>query len=561
MALLVGVTGCNNSNNEGDKSSEEPAGETARKILKASLSKDVVEAGAHSKVVCDVEGVTFRSSDEDIASVKADGTISTDLPGMAYITVSKKGYFDKVLKIFVDEYDTIDYLVEGYEFGPAICGLKLNFPEKVKKADLQGKQFVAKTNNSNRTITSVDLCDPEGQIINAEESHYVRLSLEISSNGYGANSNCSVFTYANNVNNWTQGIKVEAALASGQTLKVGDDEYSSSFKFNYIRSRIVLSTKDWGEAKSHTAEGYTLTYKGYETDALREDGVLNPLVIWLHGMGEGGVDPDIALLGNDVTELGNPQIQGHFIKGQQKGAYVLAAQTPTMWMNSGSGSNNGGTGHSIYTKTLKSLIDKFIEDNGDIDTKRIYVGGCSNGGYMTMEMAVTYGNFFRAFYPCCEAYSDSFVTDEDIQKLKDLPMWFIHAANDTTVNANNFVIPTYQRLHAAGAKDLHFSFFTDVRGTQGNPNGNSYMGHYSWIYIFRDEVALDQADPENVKAPSTEPVKDANGNTVNLFDWMESMKQIKLFIKKGLTCMRQVFYFASNDLFHERDAIFNEVCR
>ena len=63
-----------------------------------------------------------------------------------------------------------------------------------------------------------------------------------------------------------------------------------------------------------------------------------------------------------------------------------------------------------------------------------------------------------------------------------------------------------------------------MRGTDGNPNGNNYMGHYSWIYIFRDEVALDQADPSKIAAPSTEAVKDANGNTVNLFDWMESMK-------------------------------------
>jgi len=81
---------------------------------------------------------------------------------------------------------------------------------------------------------------------------------------------------------------------------------------------------------------------------------------------------------------------------------------------------------------------------------------------MTMEMAVTCDNFFRASYPYFEAYSDSFVSDEDIQKLKDLPMWFIHAANDTTVNPANFVIPTYQRLALAGTKELHFSYFTDV---------------------------------------------------------------------------------------------------
>ena len=525
FASLLTISACNNQPGGVTSSgSSEPVVETARKILRASLSKDTVEAGYSSKVITDVEGVSYRSDNESIATVDKDGNIKTDEPGMAYITVSKEGYFDRVLKLFVDEYDTIDYLVEGFEFGPAIVGVKLNFPAKVKKADLQGKQFTVKTNRSNRTVTSVDLCDQEGQIITADESNYVRISLEMRYSGWGPTDGASCFTYANSVNNWTNNITVEAQLASGQTLKVGDDEYTSAFKFNAIRSRIVLSTRDWGEAKSHTAEGYTLTYKDYQTDALREDGVLNPLVIWLHGMGEGGTDPDIALLGNDVTALGEEEIQSHFVKGKQKGAYVLAAQTPTMWMNSGTGSINNGVGHSIYTKTLKSLIDKYIADNGDIDTNRIFVGGCSNGGYMTMEMAVTYGNFFRAFYPCCEAYSDSFVTDEDIQKLKDLPMWFIHAANDTTVDATNFVIPTYQRLKAAGAKDLHFSYFTDVRGTDGNPQGNNYQGHYSWIYIFRDEVQYDQADPNNIAAPSTETVKDAEGNNLNLFDWMEAKK-------------------------------------
>ena len=51
-----------------------------------------------------------------------------------------------------------------------------------------------------------------------------------------------------------------------------------------------------------------------------------------------------------------------------------------------------------------------------------------------------------------------------------------------------------------------------------------YMGHYSWIYIFRDEVEFDQEDPEDIQAPSDKIVRDAQGNPVNLFDWMESMK-------------------------------------
>ena len=525
-ASLLTLGACNgqpvgdNSSNGGQGSNGQQV-ETARKILKASLSKDTVEAGSKSKVISEVEGVSFRSSDPNIASVDKDGNIRTDEPGMAYITVSKEGYFDRVLKIFVDDYLTVDYLVEGFEFGPAIEGVKLNLEGKVKASDLKNVTFAVKTNGTNRNILSVDLCDQEGTVINATESNYIRFTLEVTSSTYSASGGAQCFSYTS-MNDWSKNITAEVSIKSG-TLISGEDSFSNLTVKN-IRSRIVTSTREWGEAKTHTAEGYTLSYKGYEPDRLREDGVLNPLVIWLHGQGEGGTDPDIAILGNDVTELGNEKIQSHFVKGQQKGAYVLAAQTPTMWMDNGKGQNHGGVGHSIYTKSLKSLIDKFIEDNGDIDPKRIFVGGCSNGGYMTMEMAINYGNFFRAFYPCCEAYSDSFVEDSDIEKLKDLPMWFIHAANDGTVDPSKFTLATYKRLKDAGAKDLHLSYFVNVTGTQGNPRGNNYDGHWSWIYIFRDEVALDQADPNSIKAPSTEEVKDANGNTVNLFDWMESMK-------------------------------------
>ena len=527
LALLLGVTACNGGKSESKEisgSSQEPSQqETARKILKASIKKPVIELDQKTTVICDVEGVKYRSSDPNIATVDAQGNIEGINGGMAYITVTKEGYFDRVLKVFVDDYLTVDYLVEGFEFGPAITGIKLNLEGKVKKVDLSKVEFTAKTNGSNRNILSVDLCNEEGELDpTLEESRYIRISCEIRYSGWGVQDGASCFTYANNVNNWTNNIRAEVSIKSG-TLIAGEESFTN-LTVNRIRSRISLSTRDWGEAKSHTADGQTLTYKDYQTDALREDGVLNPLIIWLHGMGEGGTDPDIALLGNDVTALGEEKIQSHFVKDKQKGAYVLAAQTPTMWMNSGTGSNNGGVGHSIYTKSLKALIDNYIQENGDIDTKRIYVGGCSNGGYMTMEMAVTYGDFFRAFYPCCEAYSDSFLTDDDVQKLKDFPMWFIHAANDTTVNPSNFVIPTYQRLINAGGKDIHLSYFTDVRGTDGNPSGNNYMGHYSWIYIFRDEVEFDQEDPQNIKDPSTKPVKDANGNTVNLFDWMESFK-------------------------------------
>ncbi|MBJ8191541.1 peptidase, partial [Bacillus cereus] len=73
-----------------------------------------------------------------------------------------------------------------------------------------------------------------------------------------------------------------------------------------------------------TFDGVTLTYVDC---APAQDKVKNPLVIWLHGMGEGGTDPTIPISGNKAANFASKDIQSYF-----GGAYVLAPQTPTYWM-------------------------------------------------------------------------------------------------------------------------------------------------------------------------------------------------------------------------------------
>ncbi|MEI2803530.1 MAG: hypothetical protein V9E84_07545 [Trichococcus flocculiformis] len=69
------------------------------------------------------------------------------------------------------------------------------------------------------------------------------------------------------------------------------------------------------------AEELTLSTAAYEPADLSE-GEANPLVIWLHGQGEGGTDPDIAILGNEVSALAKEEIQSYFKTDDVTGAYV-----------------------------------------------------------------------------------------------------------------------------------------------------------------------------------------------------------------------------------------------
>ena len=440
------------------------------------------------------------------------------------------------------EYESIGsytYFVDGYEWGPGVKEVMIDFGEgnDVSDSSLSTDLFQVKTTGQEkkeRTITDIYLCDENGN--KTQETSGRRIGIEMSldvtwtsygSFGFNSYNGCNPFSYnqQTTMNNWddTYGFSIKQKKSS--SLKIGSETYSGEklVSVETMSQKVIRATKNWTEKRTNTSDGKTLTYKAFETSDLKNDGKKNSLIIWLHGQGEGGTDPDIALLGNDVTNLGEDKIQSYFKKDGEKGAYVLAVQTPTMWMDDGTGKNHGGIQRSIYTKVLKSTIDKYLTENTDIDKNRIYIGGCSNGGYMTMNMIMEYPSFFAAAYPVCEAYKDANITDADINLIKNVPTWFVASADDTTVNPNDFVVPTYKRLKEAGNTNAHFSFFEHVYGEDSGKKVQ-YMGHFSWIYLFRDEVSKDQKDYHSVSAPSTEDVM-VNGKKAGFFEWLSSQKK------------------------------------
>ncbi len=250
--------------------------------------------------------------------------------------------------------------------------------------------------------------------------------------------------------------------------------------------------------------GITLGYAEYQPKA---NGAKRPLLIWLHGAGEGGTDPMIAVSGNKVVNLVSEEVQQYF-----GGCYVLGPQAPTMWMDDGTGKYNTD-GSSMYGEVLKSLIDLYIASHEDIDPDRIYLGGCSNGGFMTMKMIIAYPGMFAAAYPICEALADEFISDSDIEQMKKLPIWFTHATNDPLVAVNKHTGATFQRLIKAGAQNVHFSCFpsvTDRTGRYHNPDGTpyEYNGHFSWIPALNNECVLEYGS-----------------RTISLFEWLSNQKR------------------------------------
>ena len=405
--------------------------------------------------------------------------------------------------------------VTTYEASTAV-NLVVVKPE-IKLDNPDPAAFAVNTNGTDRNVIAVYPCDARGDF--NPEGGYLALGLEkASGRGLGLAKGNGV---------WRDEYGVTVSLKKGKTLKAGKQKFTAIACATDKALKDFVSEADYFNKGTFTGKAtgkagdITLTYASYEPWSLRGDGKANPLVIWLHGGGEGGVDVSITLLGNEVVSLIRPEIQSHFTtEGGADGAYVLSVQCPTMWMGTSKGFGHGEY-PSLYADVLKSCIDAFVDSHPDVDPRRIYLGGCSNGGYMTMHMLIRNPRYFAAAYPTCEAYADANISDNEIKALAEENIWIVQSYDDTTVDPKTHCIPTFQRLMKEGAKNVWMSMFENVQGID-NP-GQRLMGHFSWTYLFNDAVTASQEQtPGDVKPSNNGGGSVAPQGHANIFEWMNA---------------------------------------
>lgn len=386
----------------------------------------------------------------------------------------------------INSLGTYKIVVNGFDWGPAVDKVIVTLDTKISEVDSKSisivetkKWYTSNPSESfNRVITNSYLSDSNGNKIKGDSNSFV-LELKVSP------SEGSPFLYdiPKGLNNWTNPYYLTISLNNGQSLK-SDKNSITKISIDTKYTEKIMPEADKFVTEKYTSDNITLNYAHFSP---KKDNGKNPLVIWLHGMGEGGTDTSIALLGNKVTALISDETQKML-----KNAYVLVPQSPTFWMDNGSGDISKFDGTSKYDNVLMSLIKDFVKNNPDIDESKIIVGGCSNGGFMTMRLLFNNPKYFSAAYPVCEPYTDKFITDEMINRIKDIPMWFTLAINDSVVEPMVNELPTFQRLAKAGAKDIHMSVFSNVKDTSGlykDSKGQpyEYNGHWSWIYTLNNE--------------------------------------------------------------------------
>lgn len=166
-----------------------------------------------------------------------------------------------------------------------------------------------------------------------------------------------------------------------------------------------------------------------------------PLVLFLHGAGEGGTDNGLQLK-HVVKKFAEPAVMDSFP------CFVVAPQSPpgVKWADTPWGLPS----HTLppeptvsMTKALK-ICDAMIEEFS-IDKTRIYVIGLSMGGYGTWDALMRRPDFFAAGVPICGGADDT-----KAALIKHIPVWVFHGAVDPTVpviRSRNIVAA----LKAAGA--------------------------------------------------------------------------------------------------------------
>jgi predicted peptidase len=195
-----------------------------------------------------------------------------------------------------------------------------------------------------------------------------------------------------------------------------------------------------------------------------------PLIVFLHGSGERGDDPQ------HLTSIGLPQI----LQNRSDLPFVVVSpQLPP-----GDGWNDKG-------EMINALVD-WIEAQYAIDPQRIYLTGFSMGGYGTWALGLSSADRFAALVPVAGGWlPGSDAVPSNICDLAAKPIWVFHGAQDETVKpAQSEVL--VNALRACG-NEVRYTLLP--KATHAASGVLPYTGSelYDWL--------LQQALPDKQPAP------------------------------------------------------------
>jgi predicted peptidase len=169
-----------------------------------------------------------------------------------------------------------------------------------------------------------------------------------------------------------------------------------------------------------------------------------PLVLFLHGAGERGVDLDLAAL------HGPPALAD---AGHEFPFVLVSPQCPE--------SSRWDSEPTVLARLLDEVSARYR-----IDPDRVYVTGLSMGGFGTWTLATRYPERFAAVAPICGG-----LWGQSAASIRDLPVWAFHGDADDVVPIS-MTEEIVAELRSLGS-DVRFTRYTGV-------------GHDSWTEAYEN---------------------------------------------------------------------------
>lgn len=205
-----------------------------------------------------------------------------------------------------------------------------------------------------------------------------------------------------------------------------------SFKYNDIT--ISSPVADKFEDKEYNGLKYKL-FSPKTNEKL-------PLVIWMHGRGDNGYQlrsaKNATMFAEDENQAKNP-------------CYVMAAQsdesvTEIRWTDR-------------ELENIIAVINQLIED-GKVDENRVYIVGHSMGGQGTWNLLRKSPKLFAAAITMAPRVIEDKKELDDLEALKDLPVWLFHAISDP-INTVDGSRDRYNKLLEVGNTKVKYTELSD----------------------------------------------------------------------------------------------------
>jgi len=235
-----------------------------------------------------------------------------------------------------------------------------------------------------------------------------------------------------------------------------------------VERNMAYIVKDVFEKREFTNNGYTLRYRLYVPKNY-DCGETYPMMVFLHGAGERGVDNELQLkhcLQNMFNDPTSPVYDCIIIVPQcpEDSKWVLSSWEKVNY-------SIADVPESVHLETLCMVMDE-IAGYYNVDEDRVYVTGISMGGFGTWDMLSRHGARFAAGMPVCGGGDPEYA-----KLLARIPIRTFHGSIDPAVPVEG-TRKMFAAIKKAGGELIDY---TEMDGWQ----------HGIWDHVYSDRENID----------------------------------------------------------------------